>query len=147
MTAIRNDYAQKPATDAQSLYNIVESKVIANLLLIALSSSNRSGHNPTYAPAMLRLFLLTALCLLVHTTSWAKPDYTQLAKHPTWLKLGHYKAPLFNKSYVISDHFFLAENGHTNPHAELLATVTKFNQHPESQCRFPARYQWLTAQG
>ncbi|WP_419147433.1 DUF3015 family protein [Pseudoalteromonas 'SMAR'] len=27
VTAIRNDYAQKPATDAQSLYNIVESKV------------------------------------------------------------------------------------------------------------------------
>ena len=27
VTAIRNDYAQQPATDAQSLYNIVESKV------------------------------------------------------------------------------------------------------------------------
>ncbi|MEI5639313.1 MULTISPECIES: Lnb N-terminal periplasmic domain-containing protein [unclassified Pseudoalteromonas] len=96
---------------------------------------------------MLRLFLLTALVLLVHTTAWAKPNYIQLAKHPTWLKLGHYKAPLFNKSYVTSDHFFLAKNGHTNPHAELLATVTEFNQHPQSQCRFPARYQWLSAQG
>ncbi|HWU42457.1 MAG TPA: DUF4105 domain-containing protein, partial [Bdellovibrio sp.] len=76
---------------------------------------------------------------------------------PQWLRLGHYKKNLW-QSYVSETNaskFFLANDGVTNPHSELLATLTalyegtrlirssdgKFNE--PASCVFPARKLWL----
>lgn len=82
----------------------------------------------------------------------------QLQQRPEWRKLLHYKAGLLPggfKSQVDAPEFFLAANGKTAPQAELEATLTAFfnplpqnrdEQHLHPQCRFVARYQWLSQQ-
>ena len=76
-----------------------------------------------------------------------------------WTNLVHYKAAKLNvlpfrsvgySSFVDDERFFLADEGATQPRAELLATLAgafssgQGDNHP--QCRFPARLQWLSAQ-
>jgi len=82
----------------------------------------------------------------------------QLQQRPEWHKLLHYKAGLIPgsfKSQVDAPEFFLAEHGKTKPQAELEATLAGFfqalpqnrdEQHLNPQCRFVARYQWLSQQ-
>ncbi len=78
----------------------------------------------------------------------------ELAHSKAWLRLLHYKDnfPLSGyKSKVDGDGFFLAEDGNTDPEAELHADleafaskdiqVGKFKQH--AQCAFPVRYRFL----
>ena len=67
----------------------------------------------------------------------------QLEQQELWLRLLHFNA---GESYVDDDKFFLAEDGKTDPQAELLATITKLVDTPEIQCQFPARYTWLSQQ-
>ncbi len=79
----------------------------------------------------------------------------QLWQHPEWQKLLHYKPGFFPNSYksqVDAPRFFLAEDGKTDPQAELDATLAAFfqpfpedldAQHLHPQCVFVARYQWL----
>lgn len=75
----------------------------------------------------------------------------ELASSQHWQRLLHYED---GRSEVVSSAFFLADNGDTDPYAELLATLDAFAQpldefqpdeHPV--CRFPARYRWLQSQG
>ena len=70
---------------------------------------------------------------------------TFVAHSPEWLALGHYRPSLFGvKSTIDSENFFLASDGKTNPDAELNATLQLFQSNDtETQCRFPARYQFL----
>ena len=73
----------------------------------------------------------------------------QLHRDRYWEVLLHYKPSLSGVESLIDDpHFFLSENGKTNPAAELLATISAFfegdaqgDAHP--QCRFIARYIWI----
>ncbi len=77
----------------------------------------------------------------------------QLSKHPTWLKLLHFKVKS-RKSEVLSKEFFLSKEGSQDPDSELEATIRAYflinnpdpdsanNNHP--RCRFPARYYWLS---
>ena len=73
-----------------------------------------------------------------------------LASDPYWLKLGHYQDKAFVglKSNIVSAEFFLAENGKSDPHAELTVTIAalydkdKTRAH-EMRCRYPARFTWL----
>ncbi|MDH5395650.1 MAG: DUF4105 domain-containing protein, partial [Gammaproteobacteria bacterium] len=76
----------------------------------------------------------------------------KLSEDKEWLNLGHYKENLFSgyTSEIISQDFFYAKDGMTNPDAELKATLasffstlkeTKEKQNP--QCRHIARYHWL----
>ena len=69
-----------------------------------------------------------------------------------WRALLHYK-PVFgifwDRSLVDDERFFLAKQGKTDPAVELEATIRAFfessnldDRHP--QCRFPARYLWLS---
>ena len=79
----------------------------------------------------------------------------QLHQMPAWHKLLHYKPGLIPgryKSQVDAPQFFLAEDGKTNPAAELAATLRGFfrsfpadreQQHLHPQCQFVARYHWL----
>jgi hypothetical protein len=79
----------------------------------------------------------------------------QLHNHKRWHQLMHYKPMLLRpgvKSQIVSPNFFLANNGHRNPEAELISTIysyfvlTKNQKEYHPQCRFPARYLWLKTQ-
>lgn len=80
-----------------------------------------------------------------------------LADSLTWRRLVHYEPRWIGdgfESTADTERFFLADEGKTDPHAELRATLaaffappveeTKEVQHP--QCRFRARYRWLRAE-
>ncbi len=94
--------------------------------------------------------------LLGAGTAPAATDLGDVASATTWLKLGKYEQARFSKddfeSVVLSEEFFLAPDGRTNPQSELAATITAMsnpvdgdpNEH--AQCRFPARYLWLQDQ-
>lgn len=75
----------------------------------------------------------------------------ELAAQRTWLKLLYFD-PDSQQSDVLSDDYFLSEQGKISPEAELAATIAAYDQpfpddpntHPV--CRFPARYMWLSQQ-
>lgn len=77
----------------------------------------------------------------------------QLAYHPYWLKLLHYRDKTWktgnNQSEIVSPDFFLANTGNNHPDEELKATLQALlapvGEHPDrhAQCRFVARFQWL----
>ncbi|ADE15592.1 conserved hypothetical protein [Nitrosococcus halophilus Nc 4] len=113
---------------------------------------------------MLRYFGL--LCLLNSICSWAQaeiPTLTELlsaaqqqhlSERPQWWALLHYRPTVLgwsHKSQADDPSFFLAQEGKTNPDAELAATLIALREgdgqatHP--QCRFPARFYWLQQQG
>ena len=80
----------------------------------------------------------------------SEADSRQLAESRAWHALLHYKQGMFGgwESQADDDAFFLAEDGKTNPEAELSASIHAMDapviiadEHP--QCRFPARYHWL----
>lgn len=82
----------------------------------------------------------------------ATPSLEALAQQSYWLQLGHYRAATISdwKSEVDNTQFFLADNGKTNPRAELQATIDAFNgkelsteQVSQTMCQFPARFIWL----
>jgi hypothetical protein len=82
-----------------------------------------------------------------------KAEDHELADSRGWRALLHYKQGTFGgwKSQADDPAFFLADDGKTNPQAELAATIRAMNapvviadEHP--QCRFPARYHWLVAE-
>lgn len=76
-----------------------------------------------------------------------------LAELPEWRALLHYRAlPLSRglESQVDDPSFFLAPDGKRNPQDELTATLESFFRSPgdnpdqSPQCRYPARYHWLS---
>ncbi len=107
------------------------------------------------------LFLAILLILIIPAHSQGSDNYIKelqelaikknLHEARYWEVLLHYKPGRFGigtKSLVDDKDFFLAQDGKTNPKAELLATIEGFfgsnttdNAHP--QCRFIARYSWL----
>ncbi|MEE8580813.1 MAG: DUF4105 domain-containing protein [Myxococcota bacterium] len=82
-----------------------------------------------------------------------KAEALRLEETPKWRALLHYRENRLGpgvSSVALGDTFFLAEDGQTNPKAELAATLASFFQalpplpggeHP--QCAFTARYHWL----
>lgn len=77
----------------------------------------------------------------------------ELHKDPTWKALVHYKATRFGgqTSEVDGEDFFLSRQGKTEPKAELEATLAGFFSNKlippnklTPQCRFVARYKWLS---
>lgn len=81
----------------------------------------------------------------------ASLDAQALARHPTWLKLGHYQQSALGKKWVstVDDpRFFMAEGGKRDPYAELTANIQGLQQakaggQDRYHCRFPARALWL----
>jgi len=84
----------------------------------------------------------------------AQARIKQLSKHAYWLKLLHYEswstpsAP--GTSTVISSDFFISADGRDNPQAEMEATIQALlsqpsaNHNMHAQCRFIARFKWLS---
>lgn len=75
----------------------------------------------------------------------------KLQNNVTWHKLLHYD-PLLMRSEVLTDSFFIADSGRTDPRQELIATLEAYSSdlsdHDSTliQCQFPARYLWLNRQ-
>ncbi len=104
-------------------------------------------HAPTYAQTADDPYLDTLI---------KKADALGLADDPAWRALGHYRPDWFGSGYhslIDSPDFFLANDGKTEPQAELEATLQAFfapmpadetAQHP--QCAFVARFHWLKSQ-
>lgn len=73
----------------------------------------------------------------------------QLAAHPYWHTLVHYKLSFMGTRSLVDDpDFFLSPKGKRDPEAELEATLRAFFEPTESEtkhpvCRFVARYHWL----
>ncbi len=82
-------------------------------------------------------------------------DYSirrQLASHPMWMALIHYRKGLSGKlaSQVDAEHFFLSRAGKRNPEKELMATLAAlYAEKPKKPlrltpyCRFVARRHWI----
>lgn len=75
----------------------------------------------------------------------------ELQQHATWHKLLHFDSILM-RSEVLTDSFFIAQSGRTDPKLELIATLEAYFASLETdrstpiQCQFPARYLWLNRQ-
>jgi hypothetical protein len=120
--------------------------------VVFLSAYSRSYIAMRILAAFFFLFFTMTCGITVKT--FGKGTLTQaqieeLATHPAWLKLLHFKTKK-NKSEIQSDDFFLSPNGREDPEAELRATFEAYfapwpedtNTHP--RCRFPARFFWLS---
>lgn len=85
-----------------------------------------------------------------------KAEALQLAQHPGWLALLHYKKETFARRFISQADdasFFLAEQGSHDAAAELEADLQAFffsakpdTELAHAQCRFPARWWWLKQQ-
>jgi hypothetical protein len=84
----------------------------------------------------------------------SRAQAARLAESPAWLRLLHYEPRTLGRGWIsaITDaDFFAADAGRTDPDAELRATLALFFTDNERdgeppQCRFRARYQWLSQQ-
>lgn len=116
---------------------------VAVATVLVASTFLRSAHAEHRAPA----------AYVEHLLVRARAE--QLARREEWIRLLHYRKTLFGgwESEADGPPFFNAEQGKTDPEAELEATVRGFFgpepkdpnlQHP--LCRFPARFSWLDEQ-
>ena len=92
----------------------------------------------------LSTFITAALLLQSGAVVYGDDTASGLANTHTWRALLHYEQ---GQSKIKDPAFFLADNGDSNPEAELLATVKAFQTQPQAQCKFPARYKWLMQNG
>jgi hypothetical protein len=96
-------------------------------------------------------FLLAFLTIL---PSFAGiPDFTELAQHPKWQRLLHYKPRLTGglKSEADGKEFFLSPNGKYDPVDEMKMSYLLFGTNPTPDndhpiCKFPLRFKWLNQQ-
>ena len=101
----------------------------------------------------MRRLWLTAILFSSFFSSSLHANLTTLSQDSQWLSLLHFdrQTPFSSpRSAVIDDAFFLAENGRSDPHAELEATLAALRQSPSptgqhASCQFPARALWLSA--
>ncbi|HET8706728.1 MAG TPA: DUF4105 domain-containing protein, partial [Pseudomonadales bacterium] len=96
------------------------------------------------------LLALFVINVPLAATAAADTDQEAAAKDPAWYALLHYKSHWLGvKSEVNDEWFFLAENGRTDPLAELRADVQALQSGQLNDdhfaCRFPARAAWLVA--
>jgi hypothetical protein len=103
------------------------------------------------------LHLLIALPVLLPAAAqdaddaWTQAQARALWQRDEWLNLVHYEAgawPGSWRSAADDARFFLAADGHTDPRAEMQATLAAFAAPAElgdghAQCRFVARLNWL----
>jgi hypothetical protein len=93
---------------------------------------------------LISIFLMT----LLHAVVVNEVTIKKLSKEPTWLKLLHFKD---GKSTIIDNNFFLDDNGNISAKKELERTIEAYSKpfttaEKHAQCRYPARYYWLSTQ-
>lgn len=88
----------------------------------------------------------TAIGLLLVSLSAPCSTADTVAQSDAWLKLLHYQSDGWRggvKSSVLSSSFFLADDGRSNPQAELLASLDAFRR-GQALCQLPARSRFLS---
>lgn len=113
--------------------------------------TKRRGGQRSVAP-----FLFLALALAAIASDDAAPylrraEERRLWEDPAWLDLLHYRDPWHGgpRSQIDDPVFFLADDGKTNPRAELIATLEALFAAPDEDpldhaaCRFIGRTTWL----
>ena len=120
---------------------------------IAKAQASSADNHECYLKRTLPLALL---CIAGATQANPMPSearLNELASDPYWIALGHYETGKLGgwRSYVDEQKFFLAEDGASNPQAELRATLEAIYQpaplnDEHAQCRYPARTRWLSEQ-
>lgn len=96
--------------------------------------------------------MLIASALLISQTVSASqlPNNRDVSQTKQWQRLLHFRhnSP---KSEILSEAFFLSDNGANDPHSELEATLQAFSAvmpgESGAHCQFPARYFWLKQRG
>ncbi|WP_328187384.1 Lnb N-terminal periplasmic domain-containing protein [Marinobacter sp. OP 3.4] len=98
----------------------------------------------------LGLLLSASINVLANTPT---PDsLADLATTDAWLTLGHYHPDTLGSGHTSQaddDSFFFADNGKTDPEAELRATIDAItapvtgDDNNHARCRFPARDTWI----
>ncbi|MDY0403691.1 MAG: DUF4105 domain-containing protein [Sulfurovum sp.] len=94
-------------------------------------------------------FFLITLHTILYAQTLTQKELEALASDKTWRNLLHYEKQT-GKSAILTQAFFLSENGESDPQEELRATIDGYDQpfsknpdkHP--RCRYPARYLWLS---
>ena len=86
---------------------------------------------------------LFLLCLMmISASAWSEEvDLRSAAESPRWLALLHVNRGSTlrsrHRSYVADDNFFLAADGRSDPHAELVASLHAMRDAgAEARCRF-----------
>ncbi|MEL6488011.1 MAG: hypothetical protein AAFQ13_12810, partial [Pseudomonadota bacterium] len=85
------------------------------------------------------VFLMSLMMSLMMNSAFAESpsqvsseEIDQLASTFEWLHLGRWKRSILSgghwRSDIITDTFFLAENGRTDPSAELVATISALSE-------------------
>lgn len=92
----------------------------------------------------LSTLITAALLIQSGAVAYGADTASDLANTHTWRALLHYEQGLSN---IKDSAFFMADNGASNPEAELLATVEAFKTQPQTQCKFAARYKWIKQKG
>ncbi|CAB0150894.1 hypothetical protein PSI9734_01333 [Pseudidiomarina piscicola] len=95
---------------------------------------------------MNKLGLILVGFLLSFSTMAAQPSSQELANSRTWQKLLHLPNG-HSHSEITTPGFFLHDDGHKNPEAELTTTLEALKETPQLACRYPARAHWLAQQG
>lgn len=127
---------------------------LARLLRAAVAAALASFAEPSFAEEPAGP-VLGSREVMIHVERLVRAaERERLAEHPMWRRLLRYRSGLFGiSSEVEGGPFFNADDGATNPQAELAATLRGFFspgpsddgiQHPF--CRFPARLAWLNAE-
>ena len=81
-----------------------------------------------------------------------RASQAQLAQHPAWLALLHYKKEALTRRFISQADdalFFKSAQGKTDPQVELEADIKALLMPPapgHAQCYFPARWHWLKQQ-
>lgn len=105
----------------------------------------------TFLPLLITVVLLLPIRAWSAETAWVRAQSLELWTQSEWVNLVHYKAgtwPGSWRSATEDPRFFLADNGSTDPRAELQATLAAFTApatlaDDHAQCRFVARLAWL----
>ncbi|BFT31806.1 hypothetical protein D210916BOD24_29820 [Alteromonas sp. D210916BOD_24] len=91
----------------------------------------------------IRFFLVVSILFLSQNAISADAQHSieATSKSHQWLSLLHYEKSFLGatESAIQTPDFFYSPTGNTDPLAELTATLNKFQQNPEQQCKFPAR--------
>jgi hypothetical protein len=95
----------------------------------------------------LRFFVLALVLLIAKASAddQAHLGLLSIYELPAWKALLHYKS---DESVIgAGSAFFLSHNGHKDPQAELKATIEALKNDPKTQCKYPARLDFLLKNG
>ena len=89
----------------------------------------------------LKTFLILTALIVTNSVKADQSQISALSKDPQWLALLHVEND--TESKIPDPAFFISEL--KDPLNELTATINSLKSDSDTQCRFPARYEWLAS--